>query len=215
MELSETKIKIFCNFAAYCRNNIFVLPMKIRLFTIPNLLTLCEPALRLVRGGFGIGLPRSGAGFLAHRRRRCLRLLRRFRRPAAEMPFGHRRTTGLVVRHGLVRLRPVGRAFRPVERLPAADAEPWMRYGGSVLCFVVAAFSALRLAKFNIDETQHTEFCGLPTPANALFFAALGWMNAEDGLQSGRLGAPADAGHVVAAHFAGEDVRFQVPEFCL
>ena len=40
MELSETKIKIFCNFAAYCRNNIFVLPMKIRLFTIPNLLTL-------------------------------------------------------------------------------------------------------------------------------------------------------------------------------
>ena len=58
----------------------------------------------------------------------------------------------------------------------AADAEPWMRYGGSVLCFVVAAFSALRLAKFNIDETQHTEFCGLPTPANALFFAALGWI---------------------------------------
>lgn len=95
----------------------------------------------------------------------------------------------------------------------AADAEPWMRYGGSVLCFVVAAFSALRLAKFNIDETQHTEFCGLPTPANALFFAALGWMNAGDGLQSGRLGAPADAGHVVAAHIAGENVRFQVPEF--
>ena len=27
----------------------------------------------------------------------------------------------------------------------AADVEPWMRYGGSVLCFVVAAFSALRL----------------------------------------------------------------------
>jgi CDP-diacylglycerol--serine O-phosphatidyltransferase len=25
------------------------------------------------------------------------------------------------------------------------------------------------LAKFNIDDTQHDSFCGLPTPANALF----------------------------------------------
>lgn len=31
--------------------------------------------------------------------------------------------------------------------------------------FVLTAFSALRLAKFNIDETQTVEFCGLPTPA--------------------------------------------------
>ncbi len=38
--------------------------------------------------------------------------------------------------------------------------------------FLVAAFSALRLAKFNIDERQHTTFIGLPTPANALFWAA-------------------------------------------
>jgi CDP-diacylglycerol--serine O-phosphatidyltransferase len=34
---------------------------------------------------------------------------------------------------------------------------------------IIAAFSALRLAKFNIDDTQHTEFCGLPTPANGIF----------------------------------------------
>lgn len=34
---------------------------------------------------------------------------------------------------------------------------------------IIVAFSALRLAKFNIDDTQHTEFCGLPTPANGLF----------------------------------------------
>ena len=54
-----------------------------------------------------------------------------------------------------------------------------------MLCFVVAAFSALRLAKFNIDETQHTEFCGLPTPANALFFVALGWMDAKTGFNQG------------------------------
>lgn len=47
---------------------------------------------------------------------------------------------------------------------------------GGFLLFVVAAFAALRLAKFNIDQTQHTEFCGLPTPAAALFFASLGWL---------------------------------------
>lgn len=39
--------------------------------------------------------------------------------------------------------------------------------------FLVAAFSALRLAKFNIDERQHTTFIGMPTPANAIFWAAL------------------------------------------
>lgn len=39
--------------------------------------------------------------------------------------------------------------------------------------FIMAAFSALRLAKFNIDERQHTEFIGMPTPANAIFWGAL------------------------------------------
>lgn len=39
--------------------------------------------------------------------------------------------------------------------------------------FVVAAFSALRLAKFNLDERQATSFIGLPTPANALFWGSL------------------------------------------
>ena len=39
--------------------------------------------------------------------------------------------------------------------------------------FLMAAFSALRLAKFNLDERQTTSFIGLPTPANALFWASL------------------------------------------
>ena len=38
---------------------------------------------------------------------------------------------------------------------------------------IIAAFSALRLAKFNIDTTQTTEFSGLPTPANALMLMSL------------------------------------------
>jgi len=39
--------------------------------------------------------------------------------------------------------------------------------------FLIAAFSALRLAKFNLDERQTMGFIGLPTPANALFWTSL------------------------------------------
>jgi len=39
--------------------------------------------------------------------------------------------------------------------------------------FLIAAFSALRLAKFNLDERQTVSFIGLPTPANALFWGSL------------------------------------------
>ena len=38
---------------------------------------------------------------------------------------------------------------------------------------LIPVFSALRLAKFNIDSRQAESFIGLPTPANALFIAAL------------------------------------------
>lgn len=38
------------------------------------------------------------------------------------------------------------------------------------LAFIIPVFSALRLAKFNIDERQTSSFIGLPTPANALFW---------------------------------------------
>ncbi len=41
------------------------------------------------------------------------------------------------------------------------------------LSFSIAIFSALRLAKFNIDERQHDTFIGVPTPANALFITSL------------------------------------------
>ena len=41
------------------------------------------------------------------------------------------------------------------------------------LVFIMAAFSALRLAKFNLDERQAMGFIGLPTPANALFWGSL------------------------------------------
>lgn len=39
--------------------------------------------------------------------------------------------------------------------------------------FLIAVFSALRLAKFNLDERQTSSFIGMPTPANALFWGSL------------------------------------------
>lgn len=45
----------------------------------------------------------------------------------------------------------------------------WLPYAA----FLIAVFSALRLAKFNNDTRQTTSFIGLPVPANALFWASL------------------------------------------
>lgn len=76
---------------------------------------------------------------------------------------------------------PAAVMFRLVWDAPAA----WFGDGGSLAwaALVLAAFSALRLAKFNIDDTQRTEFCGLPTPAAALFCASLGLLRALEMLQ--------------------------------
>lgn len=63
-----------------------------------------------------------------------------------------------------------------------AWSETTLAAGGLAL-FVLVAFSALRLAKFNIDDTQHTEFCGLPTPAAAMLSASLGWLAARGTLE--------------------------------
>ena len=45
-----------------------------------------------------------------------------------------------------------------------------------MLAFILAAFAAVRLAKFNIDTRQTTSFIGLPVPAVGLFIASLPFM---------------------------------------
>jgi CDP-diacylglycerol--serine O-phosphatidyltransferase len=54
---------------------------------------------------------------------------------------------------------------------------PFLYFSGknlvAFLAFLITAFSALRLAKFNVDDGQQDSFLGLPTPADALFFASL------------------------------------------
>lgn len=49
------------------------------------------------------------------------------------------------------------------------SSSPFLPY----TAFALVVFSALRLAKFNVDENQKDSFIGLPTPANALFITSL------------------------------------------
>ncbi|MDL2262414.1 CDP-diacylglycerol--serine O-phosphatidyltransferase [Bacteroidales bacterium OttesenSCG-928-I21] len=49
----------------------------------------------------------------------------------------------------------------------------------SMSAIVIVVFSALRLAKFNIDTEQSIEFRGLPTPAAALLIISICWYCAD------------------------------------
>ncbi len=72
----------------------------------------------------------------------------------------------------------------PLSSALASPIGGWLPY----TAFLISAFSALRLAKFNLDERQTTSFIGLPTPANALFWAAVAY-----GLGKGAIPAPSPA----------------------
>ncbi|MEG1580145.1 MAG: CDP-diacylglycerol--serine O-phosphatidyltransferase [Bacteroidaceae bacterium] len=68
-------------------------------------------------------------------------------------------------------LAPAAMVFYLLGNLTSGMACPvakWIPY----TAFLIAAFSGLRLAKFNLDTRQTTSFIGLPTPANALFWGA-------------------------------------------
>ncbi len=58
--------------------------------------------------------------------------------------------------------------------LPGTDYLPY-------LGFVVTVFSAVRLAKFNIDDRQSTDFIGLNTPMNAFYVISLPFIAATYG----------------------------------
>lgn len=77
--------------------------------------------------------------------------------------------------------------------------------------FVMAAFSALRLAKFNLDERQTSSFIGMPTPANALFWGALACsVNAE------LLASPAAAYIIILMVFGSSALLVsEIPMFAL
>jgi CDP-diacylglycerol--serine O-phosphatidyltransferase len=53
------------------------------------------------------------------------------------------------------------------------DSSGWIINSIPYSAFLVAIFSAIRLAKFNIDDRQTSSFIGMPTPANAFLIASL------------------------------------------
>jgi len=53
----------------------------------------------------------------------------------------------------------------------------WLPY----IAFMIAVFSALRLAIFNVDETQSDSFKGLNTPSNTLFITSLPLISTQVG----------------------------------
>lgn len=50
----------------------------------------------------------------------------------------------------------------------------WLSRALPYAAFLIAVFSALRLAKFNNDARQTSSFIGLPVPANALLWGSVG-----------------------------------------
>jgi CDP-diacylglycerol---serine O-phosphatidyltransferase len=56
--------------------------------------------------------------------------------------------------------------YKMIDASTTSEALPY-------LGFLIAVFSALRLAIFNVDETQSDSFKGLNTPANTLFITSL------------------------------------------
>ena len=154
----------------------FAKKMKIRLFTIPNMLTLgnllCGASAvvaLLMHSNFELAfwLVVASAifdffdGFAA-------RLLKSTSAIGVELD-----SLADMVSFGLV---PSVAMFSLWDLAPEAETLPeWMRY----LTLIIVAFSALRLAKFNIDDTQTSEFCGLPTPANGLFCLSLAMLMAS------------------------------------
>lgn len=149
--------------------------MKIKLFTLPNLVSLCN----LACGCLAVGMALLGAVHEAF----WLVLA------AAFFDF----CDGLVARL-TGQYSAVGReldSLCDVVSFGAAPAAVLWSMGGGLASILLVLFSALRLAKFNVDDTQHDRFVGLPTPACALLVCSLGaWMSPAEGF----LGAWGDDG---------------------
>lgn len=156
--------------------------MKIRLFTVPNLLTLCN-----LLCGAGAAVSALVWGDL---QTAFLLII-----ASAVFDFFDGFAARLLNQYSAIGVQldsladMISFGFAPAAVMMSLftksgswlEWSDWMVEVGYFVPLIMTAFSALRLAKFNIDDTQHTEFEGLPTPANALLCMSLG-MLAEMGL---------------------------------
>lgn len=161
--------------------------MKIRLFTLPNLVTLCNllcgslAALVALDGGslqvaFWLIVAAAVCDFLDGM---TARLLNSYSGIGVELD-----SLADMVSFGFAPAAILVALYRE-----AAFHWPLGEWGvalGGLMLLVVACGAALRLAKFNVDDSQHELFEGLPTPAMALFFASIGWWVAGGSLELGR-----------------------------
>lgn len=166
---TETKIKIFYNFVG-----LKPVKMKIKLFTIPNFITLGN--LLCGAGSIVASLVYNDStlaftlviiaavcdffdGFVA-------RMLHQPSAIGVELD-----SLADMVSFGTA---PAAALYALYDLAPSAFGWAWL---DADICrflpFVITAFSALRLAKFNIDDSQHDEFSGLTTTANGIFCTSL------------------------------------------
>ncbi|CAN5912830.1 CDP-alcohol phosphatidyltransferase family protein [soil metagenome] len=73
-----------------------------------------------------------------------------------------------------------------------------LKYPLALIAFLIPLFSALRLAKFNIDTRQSDSFIGVPTPANAILLCSLGLLFKNVNYLSG---LPNDGGKIIGGSF--------------
>lgn len=158
--------------------------MKIKLFTIPNIITLCNLLCGSmatlsafvygdIKSAFYLILAAAVCDFLDGA---SARLLKQYSAIGVQLD-----SLADMVSFGLT---PAAILYT----LISSGATYWHPFDGFIhfiagIPFLVTAFSALRLAKFNIDDTQHTEFCGLPTPAAAIFCASFAVLLSDKGIE--------------------------------
>ncbi len=156
--------------------------MKIKLFTIPNILTLLNLLCGTValieiflyqnlEAAFILIVAAATFDFLDGM---AARLLGQYSEIGRELD-----SLSDVVSFGLVPSMLMFSLFNLAEK--SINNPIWGKWG-AVITFSIVCCSALRLAKFNVDTDQESSFVGLPTPANALFCLSLGVL-----FQSGQL----------------------------
>lgn len=157
--------------------------MKIKLFTIPNFVTLANllcGAASIVASlvyqnlevAFWLVIAAAVCDFLDGF---TARLLKQYSEIGVQLD-----SLADMVSFGVA---PAAALYMLASQQPAMYE--WNECAKAAICFVpflMSGFSALRLAKFNIDTTQHEEFCGLPTPANAILCNSFALVVVEKGL---------------------------------
>ncbi len=154
--------------------------MRIRLFTIPNILTLLNlvcGSLALIEIMLNANYTHAFifvilAGIFDFFDGMVARLLGQYSAIGGELD-----SLADMVSFGLVPSMAMFSLFNQCEKI--IECTMWSEWG-CYITLIIVCFSALRLAKFNVDSEQKMVFIGLPTPANGLMclsIAALYQMN--------------------------------------